>query len=71
MFMNKIGIITDSHSGITPQEAKELVLQFFQCHFTVKTHVIMKVYPLREMNFLKKSVKGRQYPLHRLCWEIL
>lgn len=38
--MKKIGIMTDSHSGILTEEAEKLGIKVLQCHFILMMNYI-------------------------------
>ena len=40
--MSRIGIITDSHSSITQDEADRLGIKYYLCHFILVESVIMR-----------------------------
>lgn len=40
--MKPIGVVTDSHSGISPEEAEQLGVKVLQCLFMWITGVVMR-----------------------------
>ena len=68
MGKKRIAIVTDSNSGITQAQGREMGITVIAMPFYINEQLFWKILPLPRKSFTKDWKKGRTYPhlsLHR------